>query len=374
MGFYQQILGKSIGAKIADIVLGFIDGLTPEQVGKFIANIINNAFGLVAGFVEQMNKKDGWRKLGNWLRDSLEEAVRNIDSDTVAEAIGGFISGALDLAITFFSNQEDWASIGYKIGEILGKIPWIEIWAKVITFINNAWITASTLFWSFLAGIAFEIVQWMDKKLAELKTKMTEIITKLIEVIPIEGVKIQTKLAELWEKIKEWWSQNISSKLTLKYWEEKLEPIKKAFKNVFKGAVNAVIEQLNNMITVVEKALNTIVSKINAINIVNPFTGSEIWSPHLPKFEFARIPKLAKGGIVAQPTHAIIGEQGREAVMPLENNTEWMDMLAEKLNTRGGNITIRFTGSTAQLVRLLKPELEKEDKRTGKRLIVGGAY
>jgi len=82
---------------------------------------------------------------------------------------------------------------------------------------------------------------------------------------------------------------------------------------------------------------------------------------------------LAKGGIISTPTRAIIGEQGREAVLPLENNTEWMDMLAERLNTNN-NVTIRFTGSTAQLVRMLKPELEKEDKRTGRRLIVGGAY
>ena len=43
------------------------------------------------------------------------------------------------------------------------------------------------------------------------------------------------------------------------------------------------------------------------------------------------IPKLARGGIVNQPTQAIIGEAGKEAVLPLENNTEWMDTLAQKI-------------------------------------------
>ena len=33
----------------------------------------------------------------------------------------------------------------------------------------------------------------------------------------------------------------------------------------------------------------------------------------------------------------VIGEAGSEAVLPLENNTEWMDILAEKI---GGNVTI----------------------------------
>ena len=52
------------------------------------------------------------------------------------------------------------------------------------------------------------------------------------------------------------------------------------------------------------------------------------------------IPKLAVGGIVNRPgkgVPAIIGEAGAEAVLPLENNTEWMDVLAEKI---GGNVTI----------------------------------
>ena len=52
------------------------------------------------------------------------------------------------------------------------------------------------------------------------------------------------------------------------------------------------------------------------------------------------LPKLATGGIVNRPgkgVHAIVGEAGAEAVLPLENNTEWMDMLAEKI---GGNVTI----------------------------------
>lgn len=52
------------------------------------------------------------------------------------------------------------------------------------------------------------------------------------------------------------------------------------------------------------------------------------------------VPKLAVGGIVNNPgrgVHAIIGEAGAEAVLPLENNTEWMDILAEKI---GGNVTI----------------------------------
>lgn len=57
-------------------------------------------------------------------------------------------------------------------------------------------------------------------------------------------------------------------------------------------------------------------------------------------FTASALPKLAVGGIANRPGRgvpAIIGEAGAEAVLPLENNTEWMDMLAEKI---GGNVTI----------------------------------
>lgn len=45
------------------------------------------------------------------------------------------------------------------------------------------------------------------------------------------------------------------------------------------------------------------------------------------------VPMLAKGGIVDSPTFAMIGEAGKEAVMPLENNTGWISDLAQKISS-----------------------------------------
>lgn len=44
------------------------------------------------------------------------------------------------------------------------------------------------------------------------------------------------------------------------------------------------------------------------------------------------IPMLAKGGVVDNATLAMIGENGREAVVPLENNLGWIHELAAKLS------------------------------------------
>lgn len=47
----------------------------------------------------------------------------------------------------------------------------------------------------------------------------------------------------------------------------------------------------------------------------------------------------AEGGVFDRETVIRVGENGREAVVPLENNTEWIDTLARRL---GGGITIQF--------------------------------
>lgn len=147
---------------------------------------------------------------------------------------------------------------------------------------------------------------------------------------------------------------------------------------IVKGAINLIIMFINGMIAGIETALNWVVDKINSLEITNPFTGEEIWSPHVQRFEFGRIPKLAKGGVVAKPTQAIIGEAGREAIMPLDSNTDWMDILADKISETisGGEqqLIIRFEGTMGQLVRELKPQFELENKRVGTKIIKGGAY
>ena len=60
-----------------------------------------------------------------------------------------------------------------------------------------------------------------------------------------------------------------------------------------------------------------------------------------------QIPLLATGGITTGATLAMIGESGKEAVLPLEKNTGWMDTLAEKINSSNGqSITIKIGDDT----------------------------
>lgn len=109
-------------------------------------------------------------------------------------------------------------------------------------------------------------------------------------------------------------------------WKQVFADIWDAIVGVVKGVVNTVIDMINVLI----RALNKIQIKIPD------------WVPGLGGKNFGinirEIPRLAKGGIVNNPGRGvplIAGEAGREAILPLDTNTEWMDRLADKINGSG---------------------------------------
>jgi len=61
--------------------------------------------------------------------------------------------------------------------------------------------------------------------------------------------------------------------------------------------------------------------------------GDFLGLPGVPKIG---VTWLAKGGILNRPTLIGAGEAGREAVLPLDQDTGWIDELAEKLQAAGG--------------------------------------
>lgn len=97
------------------------------------------------------------------------------------------------------------------------------------------------------------------------------------------------------------------------------------FRNFFKGFINAIISGVNAIIKGLNKLSFDIPDWVPAI-------GGKKFG-----FDIPLIPKLAKGGIVDKATLAMIGEAGKEVVMPLEKNTQWIDKLADKISAKSGN-------------------------------------
>lgn len=99
---------------------------------------------------------------------------------------------------------------------------------------------------------------------------------------------------------------------------------------------NAVKAGINGVIGMIENTVNGFIGLINgAINLINKIPGVSIG-----KIGRLSFPRLAKGGIVTAPTFAQIGEDGTEAVVPLEKNLGWMKKLANEFVERLGSFFI----------------------------------
>lgn len=97
--------------------------------------------------------------------------------------------------------------------------------------------------------------------------------------------------------------------------------------NAFRAIVNAIIGGINAAIAVPFNAINGILSAIRGIDIlgIKPFE----W---IGTIGVPALPYLAQGGYASGATTAVIGEAGKEVVLPLENNTDnWAGLLASEL-------------------------------------------
>lgn len=111
--------------------------------------------------------------------------------------------------------------------------------------------------------------------------------------------------------------------------------IKEGIGSAFKMVVNTLIRGINTIITVPFNSINNIIRLLRSIDIMGlqPFK-------NFSTFTVPQIPQLAQGGVVQSPTLAMVGEAGREVVMPLDRDTGWIEELAGKINANGGNMNL----------------------------------
>ena len=116
--------------------------------------------------------------------------------------------------------------------------------------------------------------------------------------------------------------------------------------NGFRAIVNGIIGGINAVVAVPFNGINGILSALRGIDIlgVKPFG----W---IGNIGVPQIPYLAQGGYAKGATGAVIGEAGKEVVLPLENNTDnWAGLLAstltkqmEEQGTTGRPIVVNMT-------------------------------
>lgn len=325
---------RSVG--VAQAALNLIMSLNP--VGLIVAGIA----ALVAAFVVLWNKCDGFREF--WI--NLWDKIKEIASVTW-EAISGFFSAAWDTI------KGVWDTVQPYFEAIWGSIK--AVFAVVVDvlagYFSMAWNNIKIV-WDVVTGY-FKMV-WNNIKLifSVVKKVLSGDFSGAWDAIKKIWNNVKTYFSSVWNGIK-----GIFSNVT-GFFKEHFTGAYNAIKNVFNGigeffsgiweniksvftgigekvgdAIGGAFKSvINGALYAVENAINLIPNALNgALDVINKLPGINI-----PSVPTVSLPRLAKGGIVDKSTLAEIGENGAEAVIPLEKNKAGLKKIASLLSKEMG--------------------------------------
>lgn len=183
------------------------------------------------------------------------------------------------------------------------------LWKPFSDAVDEFWkMFENSKFIDMLGDIIGDIVERFNEGISKIKGFFSGLWDSIKETF--KGIK--EFFGGIWDSIKETFT-TIGTK------------VGDAIGGTFKKAINAVLET-------VEKAINTVPDAINgAIDLLNELPGVDIG-----QMDHIKLPRLAKGGIIDKKTVAMVGENGREAILPLENNKaalkEIAALIADEMN------------------------------------------
>lgn len=324
------IVGAFAGFKVVTLIQAVTAALSGMTVAQALATakqwLLNAAMnanpigivvaaitGLVAAFIYLWNTSDEFREFWLDLWDKIKKTA-----DTVVKAIAKFFSdlwtnvtnkwkgiktwfndkwngikdGAKNLkdnVVKFFSDA--WNNVKDGAGKLKESV--VNFFSGAWNGVKNAWNGVTTFFsgiWSGIKGAFGSVSDWF-------KTTFTNAWTAVKNVFSTGG--------------------------------QIFSGIKEGIESTFKTVVNKIISGINTVIAVPFNAINGMLNKIREVKVAGFTPFGSLWSRN--PLTVPQIPMLAKGGIVDSATHAVIGEAGREAVLPLDRNTGWQRGLAAAL-------------------------------------------
>jgi phage-related protein len=342
---------------IIDVITGIINGDMTKIIEGF-SSIFNGVLEIVVAI---------FKVLLNSIINTLTNIWNSIIStfqgawDGITNILGGAgewfantFQGAWDGVVNIFTNLGPWFS---------------ERWSDVTNALSNigAWFT--DMFqkaWTGLTNVFSGLGNWFTGRwndvtnaLANVATWFGSIFTSAYNAVVNAFSNIGSFFSGVWSTVK-----NIFVGAG--------QAVGSAVGGAFRSAVNAVLGTIENVVNGFIGMINGVIGLINKISGV-----------HLGGIGYVSLPRLARGGIVDSPTVAMIGEAGKEVVMPLENTGFLQTMgrivggavvnaLGGGLPQSGGfsgdgDIVIQIGGH--EFGRVAIQEINKEQERAGQVLL-----
>ncbi|VQM18051.1 TMP repeat family [Streptococcus pneumoniae] len=298
----------------------------------------------------------------NW--DTVVEFAK-----TAWQGLCDFISGICQAIGEFFSGlwtklQEIFEPIGQWFGE-----KFQQAWDAIVNIFSGigAWFT--DMFqkaWTGLTNIFSKLGSWFGERWADVTNALSSVSNWFGEMFTNAYNAVKDAFSSIGDFFKGVWDTVKSIFVNAG------QMVGEAVGGAFKSAVNAVLGTIENVV-------NGFIGMINGVlGVVRNLPGLG-W---VGSVSTVSLPRLARGGIVDSPTIAMIGEAGKEAVVPLEN-TGFIQTLGRVVSSAvvnamagvspqggfsgDGDIVIQIAGH--EFGRVAIQEINKEHERAGQTLL-----
>ena len=304
-----------------------------SEHGQPIFDAINTAIQSISETLQMY-----WDEYLGPIWDTLVQAIDDLWTehlkplvDEILDFAGTFVEAALKIYNEFIDPIVKWIIqyiapivqkyIGLGINAIkliIGVIidackATVEAFKGIINFITAVFSGDWEAAWDAIK----DIFDAFGKYLVDIWEGVGEFIIELLDSLVGIFEDTWVLIKEVWGRVSTWFEENV------------ITPLKDAFKE----GINFLIGLAEGFANSFIKAINFIIDAFNKLSFEVPdwvpIIGGQSFGFGIPSVSEIAIPRLAKGGIVDSATIAMIGEKGREAVVPLENNTGWFDELNE---------------------------------------------
>lgn len=422
VGTFLDSWNTSIQPVLDDIGQGFSD-----LMDNHIQPMIDKALDFFGDIID--DTKEIWENvlqpffnwLAEWILPIIAPAIQFLADvfldvwGKIADIIGGVIDifqGMNDFLNGIFTDDWSKAWDGIKqifsgfstILESLVTMLWDTVkglfkaaWDTIVTLVQAGWDGIVTIFspvgqwfsdrWNDIVNVFSGTGQWFTQRFQEAWSGLTTIFQSIGKWFSDRYNDVTNAFSSIgsWfgNTFRGAWS-NITSAFSgvANFFTGIYNTIRNLFTNIGVAIGSAVSgafrSAMNSAFYTVENVVNTFIGMINGvIGVINKLPGVNLG--YLGRIY---IPKLARGGIVDSPTLAMIGEAGKEAVVPLEN-TGFLQTMGRVVSTAvvnalgtgnqqsgfsgDGDVIIQIGGS--EFGRIAIKEINKEQQRAGQVLL-----
>ena len=356
---------------------------TIEEILPNFLNLLATVLNILTSVINAL------KPLGEWLWNNFLRPIAQWTGGIIVDVLKKVIDGLQQFAKWINENQGIVQTIAIIVGSFAAAWTLVNV---AIGLWNTIGVIATTVTKAFGTAVAFLTSP------VGLVTLAVGALIAIVALLIANWDTVKAVAQSCWEGIKNawsvvatWFNNNIVQPLASFFgglWEGiksgasvLAEFMKKHVINpivdLFKGLYNSVVGIVEGIVNGFIGIINTFIRGINkVIDTINAIPGVSL--PQLKTLEDVKIPRLATGTVV--PANygnflAMLGDNKRETevVSPLSTMKQ---ALKEALAESGQTITINFEeNSIGDLVRLLKPYIDKENRRVGSSTrITGGAY